>query len=523
MRRFNTTGPCFPAHHYMIEPLGRLPEAVPLIEQAAYFVVHAPRQTGKTTTLIALARALTAQGRYAALYFTCEAGEALGEDVGRVEQIVWQSILNHAITDLPAELQPAVELEPAPVGQWLTQQLTAWAQTCPRPLVLFFDEIDALRGESLRSVLRQLRAGFPRRLEGHFPHAIILCGLRDVRDYRAAAGGDPNRLGTSSPFNIKLTSLRLGDFTEAEVNELLDQHTADTGQVFTPEARTRLFQCTQGQPWLTNALAREAIEKAPDETITADHIDRARERLIIARATHLDSLLARLEETRVRQVLTPIIAGETLMLSSLNDDLLYLRDLGLIARDNPVRIANPIYREIIVRVLGTATEANITTPRQRFVAPDGRLDLDILLQEFMDFWIQHGEVLVEGHSYHEVAPQLVLMGYLHRVVNGGGFVDREYGIGRGRIDLLIRWPWTDPQTGRTWQRLAFELKLWRDRKPDPLAQGLKQLDEYLDGLGLDTGVLAIFDRRAEAAPIETRTGLSQATSPRGRAITVLRA
>jgi hypothetical protein len=471
MRRFNTTGPCFPAHHYMIEPLGRLPEAVPLIEQAAYFVVHAPRQTGKTTTLIALARALTAQGRYAALYFTCEAGEALGEDVGRVEQIVWQSILNHAITDLPAELQPAVELEPAPVGQWLTQQLTAWAQTCPRPLVLFFDEIDALRGESLRSVLRQLRAGFPRRLEGHFPHAIILCGLRDVRDYKAAAGGNPDRLGTSSPFNIKLTSLRLGDFTEAEVNELLDQHTADSGQIFTPEARTRLFQCTQGQPWLTNALAREAIEKAPDETITADHIDRARERLIIARATHLDSLLARLEETRVRQVLTPIIAGETLTLSSLNDDLLYLRDLGLIARD----------------------------------------------------WIQHGEVLVEGHSYHEVAPQLVLMGYLHRVVNGGGFVDREYGIGRGRIDLLIRWPWTDPQTGRTWQRLAFELKLWRDRKPDPLAQGLKQLDEYLDGLGLETGVLAIFDRRAEAGPIETRTGLSQATSPKGRAITVLRA
>ncbi len=53
---------------------------------------------------------------------------------------------------------------------------------------------------------------------------------------------------------------------------------------------------------------------------------------------------------------------------------------------------------------------------------------------------QNGDILVSGTVYHEVAPQLVLMGFLQRLVNGGGHVDREYGAGRGRMDLLVRWP-----------------------------------------------------------------------------------
>lgn len=172
-------------------------------------------------------------------------------------------------------------------------------RNCPRPLVLFFDEIDALQGQSLRSVLRQLRDGFTVS-RGGFPDAVVLCGLRDVRDYKAASGGDPGRLGTSSPFNIKVASLRLGDFTEPEVVELYGQHTTETGQEFTPDAVQRAFWCTQGQPWLVNALAREIVEEMaiPSDTpVTAEHVDEAKERLILARATHLDSLAARLGRT----------------------------------------------------------------------------------------------------------------------------------------------------------------------------------------------------------------------------------
>jgi hypothetical protein len=180
-----------------------------------------------------------------------------------------------------------------------------------RPLVLFFDEIDALRGQSLISVLRQLRDGATA-TSATFPHSVALCGLRDVRDYKAASGGDPNRLGTSSPFNIKAKSFHLTDFTFAQVAELYAQHTAATGQEFTPQAVQRSYEASQGQPWLVNALAAEVIDEMSipvAEAITDDHIDEAVERLIVTRATHLDSLVAKLHEPRVRRVMEPLIAG----------------------------------------------------------------------------------------------------------------------------------------------------------------------------------------------------------------------
>jgi hypothetical protein len=157
-----------------------------------------------------------------------------------------------------------------------------------------------------------------------------------------------------------------------------------------------------------------------------------------------------------------------------------------------------------------------------FVLPDGRLDFPRLLREYIAFWQEHGDVLAAGVPYHEVAPQLVLMAFLQRVVNGGGFVDREYGVGRGRIDLLVRWPYLEAGQ-RRWQRHALELKVWREREKDPLPKGLLQLDDYLERLGLSEGVLVIFDRRPDAGDTSSRTGLEQAHTPSGRQVTVLRA
>jgi hypothetical protein len=523
VRTFNTAGPCDPALHYIVPPESRLPEARGLVDGGAYFVVHAPRQTGKTTTLRALARTLTAEGRYAALHFTCEMGEPLGEDVAAAERVVWYSLERAASLALPAELRPAPRID-ADAGALLSVNLTAWARACPRPLVLFFDEIDALRGESLRAALRQLRAGFPDR-PGAFPHAVVLCGLRDVRDYKAASGGDPQRLGTSSPFNIKLVSLRLGDFSEAEMRALYAQHTVETGQAFTEDALGRACTLSAGQPWLVNALAREVIEELkidPSVPVTGEHMEEAKERLILARATHLDSLVARLMEPRVRRVIAPIVAGELVGGDGYDDDLAYLRDLGLVTRRDPVAIANPIYREVIVRVLAAAAESNIAIDVPRFIAADGRLDLRRLLDEFVAFWREHGEALVGRMPYHEVAPQLILMAFLQRVVNGGGYVEREYGVGRGRIDLLVRWPYTPPGGQRTWQREAIEVKVRAPGRPDPLARGLEQLDAYLERLGLASGVLVIFDRRGDtAAPSEP--AFSATRTPSGRDVTLLRA
>ena len=512
----------------MVEPIGRLPEARTLVDSLGYFVVHAPRQTGKTTTLRALAAALTGEGRFAAVFFSCEAGEPARDDYEAAERILLNRLRAASDAQLPEPLRPP-EWPEAPAGTQLSTALSSWAEACPRPLVLLLDEVDALRGESLRSVLRQLRDGFPNRPKA-FPASIVLCGLRDVRDYKVASGGDPGRLGTASPFNVKVKSLRLTHFAPAEVHDLYGQHTAETGQEVTGDALEHVMTLTGGQPWLVNALGREVtLEMAvpTSEAITVEHLDEAKERLILARATHLDSLVARLHEPRVRRVIEPLLAGTFGgAVDSYDDDVAYVRDLGLVAPDDPLRVANPVYREVVVRVLSATAQTQTVLDPRSFVRADGRLDLERVLREFAEFWREHGEILAGKMAYHEVAPQLVLMAYLQRVVNGGGYVDREYGVGRGRIDLLVRWPYRSPSTlggPRQVQREALELKVWAKGRPDPLDRGLAQLDGYLARLGLDTGVLVLFDRRPEAPPAELRTTLEEATTPAGRKVTVLRA
>ncbi|MBI4820467.1 MAG: ATP-binding protein [Deltaproteobacteria bacterium] len=502
----------------MLPPEARLPEARGLIDQSGYFIVHAPRQTGKTTTLISLAKSLTTEGRFAAVYFSCELAEVAGDDFKEAQLGILAELKAAAARQLPKELWPPAWPR-APSSALLGESLRAWASSCPKPIVLFFDEIDAVRGESLRTVLRQLRAGYTYRPNA-FPSSVVLCGLRDVRDYKAASGGDPERLGTSSPFNIKVKSLRLGDFELSDVRALYAQHTFETGQDFEDLAVLRAFVLTRGQPWLVNALAREIIEeKKIRGTITAEHVDEAKEGLILARATHLDSLVSKLHEPQVRSVIQTLLGGGMLDADpSYDDDVSYVRDLGLVTT-HPTEIANPIYREVIVRVLTPAVEDSITLEPRSFVRPDGGLDFGKLLREFVEFWKEHGDILSQRSNYHEVAPQLVIMAFFQRLVNGGGYIEREYGVGRGRIDLLIRWPIRKPDGVKTEQREAIELKVWR--RDNPLERGLAQLDQYLERLGLDRGVLVIFDRRPNAPKIGERTKFEATVSPGGRAVTVL--
>jgi hypothetical protein len=178
---------------------------------------------------------------------------------------------------------------------------------------------------------------------------------------------------------------------------------------------------------------------------------------------------------------------------------------------------------VIVRILGARTHGSVTADPHSFVADDGRLDFDMLLREFTGFWTRHGDVLANRQNYNQAAPQLVLMAYMERIVNGGGRIEREYGVGMGRIDLHLRWPYRDPDGKRHLQEEAIELKVRYPGRPDPLDEGLEQLDRYLDRLGLDRGTLVIFDRRDDAPPIHERTAITATRSPEGHAITLLRA
>ncbi len=492
----------------------RLPGVRRLIDEKSYFTVHAPRQAGKTTCFRALTRSLAAEGRFAALLVSCEAAQASGGDLERGIAALLGALAQTAQIHLPPELRPPAPDPNQPAEVRLIDLLRRWCESCPRPVVLFFDEIDALLDDVLISVLRQLRTLYPDRPR-HFPWSVALIGLRDVRDYKVGGQG---KLGTSSPFNIKVESVLLSLFSAAEVAELCGQHEAETGQLFTAEAKARLFELTQGQPWLVNSLARLAVrELLPDPALAVDlaTIDAAKDLLIARRDTHLDSLLDRLREPRVRRILEPILAGEFLGREVLDDDRLYAEDLGLVRGSSELEIANPIYREIIPRALTSGLQADLPAPALQPLRPDGGLDWPELLRQFRFFWRQHAESFLDRAPYSEAAAQLVFMAYLQKVVNGGGRIDREYAIGSGRIDLCVTWP-APPPVG---ERFAVELKVWRRGRPDPLDEGLEQLAAYLNKLSLDAGTLILFDARdrPERAPSEPTTVHHQ-----GLAIAILR-
>ncbi len=511
-RWFNTAGPCQAERHYMLSPTERLPNLERLIEQLGYFVIHAPRQVGKTTAMLALAQQLTASGKYCAIMVSAEVGAPFSSSPNEANTAILKSWKNAAQHWLPADLQPA----DWPKGSSISQALSQWVSNCPRPIVLFIDEIDSLRDNALISILRQIRDGHPRRPKG-FPQSIALIGLRDVKDYKVASGGS-QRLNTASPFNIKVKSLTLRNFNATEVAQLYQQHTQATGQIFTEEAMRLAFDLTQGQPWLVNALAKEAVEElVPDlsQPIDADVIRQAKEILIQRQDTHLDSLAERLREDRVRAVIEPMLGGQELGIIS-NDDRQYLVDLGLLVRrpEGGLTIANPIYREVLPRVLASGPQDSLPVIQPSWLTPEGQLNTEQLLQAFLDFWRQHGEPLLKSAPYAEVAPHIVLMAFLHRVANGGGNLEREYAIGTGRMDLCLRYGDVT---------LGIELKVWRDTKPDPLRQGLGQLDSYLAGLGQSQGWLIIFDQRSKQPSISERTTTVLDTTPQGRAVQVIRA
>ncbi|MDG3495015.1 MULTISPECIES: AAA-like domain-containing protein [Pseudanabaena] len=509
---FNTAGPCQADIHYMLPASDRLPELVDLIDQRNYFVIHAPRQTGKTTAMMALAQELTASGRYTSVMLSLEVGAVFSDDVGAAELAILDEWKQSIRFRLPKELQPQQWLE-ADAGARIGTNLSNWAEQSSRPLVVFLDEIDALSNETLISVLRQLRSGFPNRPQG-FPQSVALVGMRDVRDYKYASGGS-DRLNTSSPFNIKVRSFTLSNFNLEEVRNLYKQHTAATGQIFTEDAIKLAFHLTQGQPWLVNAIAKEITEyiaKDPAIPITVELVNQAKEILIQRQDTHLDSLAERLRDERVKAIIQPILAGQELP-DVPQDDVRYVLDLGLCSNENGLAIANPIYQEVLPRVLAYVTTASMGYIQPIWLSEQGEFLPERLLEAFLEFWRQHGEPLFKSTPYPEIAPHLVMMAFLHRVVNGKGTLEREYAIGSGRMDLCLRY-------GKV--TLGMELKVWRDRKPDPLNQGLKQLDKYLSGLNLDTGWLVIFDRREQLPMLSDRTTTEIAISPAGRNITVIR-
>ncbi len=502
MKKFNTAGPSIADDHYMIDPLTRfdLPEIESLIDDKRYFVLHAPRQTGKTTSLLALMHHINAKGQYRALYANIEGAQAARSHIESGMSAITQAIARQTayyLKDLHLQswLEKNSGIDP---NERLTAMLAHWAQITDKPVILLLDEVDALVGDTLISLLRQIRAGYAQRPEA-FPQAMILCGVRDVRDYRIHTAHHEIITGGSA-FNIKAVSLRLSNLTSDETQALWQQHEDATGQLIDKAIYSELWQDTTGQPWLVNALGYEVTwndRSARDRNtpITLERYRAAREQLIQSRATHLDQLADKLKEPRVHGIVAALLESETTSIDVTTDDQQYVEDLGLITTRPQVRIANRIYQEIIPRELTLIAQTRITHQQPWYLDARRHLDMKKLLSAFQQFFRENSDAWLEKFDYKEAGPQLLLQAFLQRIVNGGGRINREYGLGRRRTDLFLEWP-VDESLGYlgTVQRVVIELKILHQGLEATTKQGLVQTADYADRCGADESHLIIFDR-----------------------------
>jgi hypothetical protein len=258
---------------------------------------------------------------------------------------------------------------------------------------------------------------------------------------------------------------------------------------------------------MVNALAYEACFRPfgpHDRTrpITVEKMRQARESLILRRDTHLDQLADKLREPRVRRVIEPMLRGEELPPDVPDDDRQYCIDLGLIARrDRQLQIANRIYREVLPRELTSIVQDSLQGLAEQpwFVLPDGSIAMDKLLAAFQQFFREHSESWLQRYAYHEAGPQLLLQAFLQRVVNGGGRIAREYGLGMGRTDLFLQWPLSAQGYLGPMQQVVLELKIQHKGRAATLAAGLAQTAKYADQCGADSAHLLIFDRDPQTA------------------------
>ncbi|MDR3012714.1 MAG: ATP-binding protein [Chitinispirillales bacterium] len=494
-RFFNVAGPCIPGKHYMLDPMrGMGSELMRFINSEQYFIIHAARQSGKTTLIWELANDINAHGKYHALYCSLEAIQEFTDPEKGIPEIVRKIASSIENQSLPTGF--AKDADYSDTSGVLNTSLVRYCRSLDKPLVVFFDEADCLSDGTLITFLRQLREGYISKGRVPFVHSLALVGLRNLRDYKVRVRPDSESRGGASPFNIVTEYINLRNFLPAEVTELYAQHTVETGQAFEPEAVDYAFEQTLGQPWLVNAIAREATVKILREDyskpVTRALVEQAIQNIILARGTHVDSLMERLRDPRIRKVIEPLILGDVVM-DEETDDYQYTKDLGLIRENGgKVESANPIYAELIVRMLSNSVQKSISNTHTNYEPPrymkDGRLDMDFLISDFQTYWRENSEIWIsryktELYEYDEAAPHLVIQAFLQRVINGGGKIMREMALGTGRCDLCVVY-------GE--QKYPIELKILQNMRKsvDPM----EQLTKYMDKVGSNFGWLVIFDK-----------------------------
>jgi AAA-like domain len=504
-KRFNTTGTCRPAQHYMADVSVKLSQTLELVEQGEYFTINRPRQYGKTTMLRTLERVLEEAGDNIVFSITFE---SVGDSFFENEKSLangFLSLLQRDAKRQSTELERFIAETTNQVQdlKQLSDVITDMANLTDKRLILLIDEIDkSSNNELFVHFLAMLRAKYLMQDKEKTFHSVVLAGLHDIKTLKVKMRPEVMR-SYNSPWNIAVAYRVNMNLLPHEIKPMLDDYAQAEGVTMDTQAiADELFHYTSGYPYLTSHLCKLIAEdilptKEVKEWVKNDVYKAFRLILKEHHNANFDSLLKHLREypDLYNMVYSMLMNGMTYPYNNYDETISLGILHGVFAEDanGKLTIHNRIYRELIAEVLVSewrtkrasihtdSFDNNSSITEYKYRLPNNGLDMKALLEGFQEFMRQNFSE--KNRKLLERDGRLIFLAYLKPIINGSGYDFKEPQISEERrLDLIITF----------FEHLYLaELKVWYGEEAH--GRGLIQLADYLERLGLDTGYLVIFD------------------------------
>ena len=501
-RTFGTQGPVTPEKHYVVPRTAELADFLSRVTEGRYLVIFAPRQTGKTTFF---RRALQVLAADAPDYFPIELN--FEEYVDSTPEEFYESVHEDILKQIERVFQKRSEAAPDALNRLLTQQgrkitnnislrkfFEEFARLLNYPrVVLIIDEFDNIPQAAVRGFLHTLRRIYHEDDEkSRCLHSVGIVGVKNITQL--------NYDRAVSPFNIH-DEFHLPNFTFDQVQELLQQYTAEVGQTFAPEVIAGIHRQTSGQPVLVNRLAQlltEEMNIPKDTSIVMEYFFAAHKQLLGERNVNIQHLTTNVRRNpRFEKFLMRITSQDEGVEFNLYDEVIsQLATYGVIKKgeDQMCEIANPIYLHCILQTFKPTINGledkyypqETSNGHWDYLTATGELNMLQLLNNFRDFIARAGfRILQVPQKPREYVGQYLLLAYLDNFVHQvQGTMHLEVPTGRGRLDLMI------VHNGR---KYIVETKVWGGERY--YEAGKKQLAAYLKLEKATEGYYVVFDHR----------------------------
>lgn len=472
MREFNTSGPCNPALHYTVLRETLLAEGMEKVQKGQFFTLFAPRQSGKTTYFQLLLERLNAQN-FTPIWISLEHTTSLSKA--------------RFYASLTYDLQRKFSVQGIEMKQVIKDALglsELFAELETEPIVLVIDEFEGIPDSVLSEVMHTFRKIYHEK--SHYRlQSLILVGVSTLADLV---------LSTASPFNIA-DEISLGYFTQAEVEDLISQYVAETGQRFSPKVIQKIYNNTKGQPDLVCALCSYIVtQMAQDKNQPVTMAD--------FRLT-LQYFLTRKLDKNIINIVQKARQRKEFMLKLLFDDrplpfnvdvpdIAWLYAHGVIEEaDGQVVMNVPLYAKRLINafapLINGETDYYVTSPHDNFhqyLTTDGGLDLNALLIAYRTYVQRRGGQAFDTETLKEAACHYSLDSFINFFITQlGGQTYIEVPSGKGRVDILIRY-----------QTFTYVIEVKRFSNLSNFKRGKGQLVAYLKSEGLQAGYYVVFSQ-----------------------------